>query len=120
MPSHQSIPTRITFNGLPFALDNYIKAEHHMQERYARSSNDTMKDIQRAKHSKCFDEFKTSLEWMSQLCIQVRSFRRFERSPFVDKVMLPLKILILQCSEDIKKALHKRFIKGYNEQTTLE
>ena len=36
-----------------------------MQESYARSSNDTMKDIQRTEHRKCFDEFRTRLEWMS-------------------------------------------------------
>ena len=45
-----------------------------------------MKDIQRAKHSKSSKNFKTSLEWMSQLCIQVRSIRRFEISPLIDEV----------------------------------
>jgi len=68
MPSHQSIPTKRIFSDLQSASENYLKEKHHMYESYARSSNATMKVIQRTEHSKYFDEFTTSSEWMSQLC----------------------------------------------------
>ena len=60
MPSHQSIPIKRTFSDLPFALENYIKEKHDICESYLRSSNDTMKDIQRTEHRKCSNEFRTN------------------------------------------------------------
>jgi len=87
MPSHQSIPIRRTFHEFPSTLENYLKAKHHMQESYERSSNDTMKDLQWIKHSKSFDEFITSSEVMSQP-FKLEAYEYFKEAICVMKLVL--------------------------------
>jgi len=61
--------------------------------------------IERAKHSKCSNEFRTSLEWKSQLYFQVRSLRRFERSPSFDEFSASFEDLNLTLLQKLQEGL---------------
>ena len=80
-----------------------------------------MKDIQRTYQKKTF-------WWVeNKLRMNVLTILSSEKLQNIWKKFIcwwsecfPLKMLILSCCKNIKKVLHKKFIKGYNEHTTLE